>query len=258
MASPGAWAADMDEAGEGLAVSLHQAGPIPLDVEFTCALGERVALVGPSGAGKTTILRSIAGVYRPAQANIRCGGEVWADTVARIWRPPHQRRIGLVFQSYALFPHLTALGNVEIALGRKPAEVRRRAAQNLLERVDLGDFAHRKPGQLSGGQQQRVALARAMARDPQVMLLDEPLSAVDRRTRRKLRQALASIRFASQAPIVLVTHDLDEAAELADRLIVVDRGEVLQTGAPSQVLTAPSSDRVREALDIDIGDPRHS
>jgi molybdate transport system ATP-binding protein len=234
----------------GLVVSLQQAGPIPLDAGFACGPGELIALVGPSGAGKTTILRSIAGLYRPAVAHIQCAGESWTDTDAKIWLPPHRRRVGVVFQSYALFPHLTALANVEAALGHRPTGERRRAAQDLLDRVDLGDLAHRNPQQLSGGQQQRVGLARAMARDPQVLLLDEPLSAVDRRTRRKLREVLSTIRAASRTPIVLVTHDLDEAAELADRLLVIDRGELLQSGPPARVLAEPASDRVREALDI--------
>jgi molybdate transport system ATP-binding protein len=239
----------------GLAVSLHQSGPIPLDIEFACSPGELVALVGSSGAGKTTILRSIAGLYRPVTANVRCGGAVWADASAKIWRPPHQRRVGLVFQSYALFPHLTALANVEAALGQKAPGDRQSEARILLDRVDLGAIADRKPDQLSGGQQQRVALARALAREPQLLLLDEPLSAVDRRTRRKLREILASIRSAAQTPIVLVTHDLDEAMDLADRLIVVDRGEMLQMDTPSRVLATPKSDRVREALDIPIEAP---
>jgi molybdate transport system ATP-binding protein len=235
----------------GLIAFLRQSGPIPLDVAFACAPGELVALVGPSGAGKTTILRSIAGLHRPATAHIQCAGETWAQTEAKIWRPPHRRRVGLVFQSYALFPHLSALANVEAALGHRPVRDRRGAAQQLLGRVDLDDVADRKPDQLSGGQQQRVALARAMAREPDVLLLDEPLSAVDRRTRRKLREVLTSIRRLSQTPVILVTHDLDEAAELADRLIVVDRGELVQMGAPSEVLAAPASDRVRAALDLE-------
>ena len=234
----------------GLAVSLQQTGPIPLNVEFTCAPGELVALVGPSGAGKTTILRGIAGIYRPVVAQVRCGGEVWADSDAGIWRPPHLRRIGLVFQSYALFPHLTAVANVEAALGDRAPGDRRCDAQKLLDQVDLADFAHRKPDQLSGGQQQRVALARAMARRPSALLLDEPFSAVDRRTRRKLREVLTTLRTTSKAAIVLVTHELGEVADLADRLIVIDRGDLLQVGTPAEVLADPRSGRVREALDI--------
>jgi len=237
-----------------LSVRLRQTGPIPLDVDFTCARGEILALVGPSGSGKTTILRSIAGLYRPGMAHVRCGSETWADTGDRIWRPPHLRKVGLVFQSYALFPHLTALANIEAALGDRTPGDRRRDALNLLDRVDLADFARRKPYQLSGGQQQRVALARALARGPDVLLLDEPISAVDRRTRRKLREVLTAVRTASKAAIILVTHDLDEAAELADRLAVLGRGELLQTGTPSQVLAAPRSLRVREALDIAADD----
>jgi molybdate transport system ATP-binding protein len=248
------WGVEVAEAA-GLTVSLHQSWAIPLAIEFACAPGELIALVGPSGAGKTTVLRSIAGLYRPAAANIRCGGLVWADTDAKIWRPPHLRRVGLVFQSYALFPHLTALANVEAALNEKPPGDRRSEARALLDRVDLGDVAFRKPDQLSGGQQQRVALARAMAREPHALLLDEPLSAVDRRTRRKLREIIVSIRSAAQTPIILVTHDLGEAMELADRLIVIDRGETLQIGEPSQVLAEPASERVRDALDFSTDTP---
>ncbi|MEO6528547.1 MAG: ABC transporter ATP-binding protein [Gemmatimonadaceae bacterium] len=239
-----------DDDAPGLVVELRQGGPIPLDVSFECHAGELIALIGPSGAGKTTILRAIAGLYRPAVTRVACGGEIWADTRTGVFRPPHDRRVGMVFQSYALFPHLTALGNVEVALShRSPAE-RRAAAHDLLGLVQLDALSHRKPSELSGGQQQRIALARALAREPRVLLLDEPLSAVDRRTRRHLREELAVVRSAVRVPIVLVTHDLDEAAALANRLIVIDEGQVLQAGLPGEVLADPQSDRVRDALDL--------
>lgn len=235
----------------GLHVDLHQANPIPLQIAFSCEPGELVALIGPSGAGKTTILRTIAGLYRPASATIACAGETWSDTASRVFLPAHLRRVGLVFQSYALFPHLTAPGNVEAALTHLSSQGRRTRASELLALVHLDGFASRKPSELSGGQQQRVAVARALARDPAVLLLDEPLSAVDRRTRRQLRAELASIRSSLRAPIVLVTHDLDEAAALADCLVVIDEGALLQVGPPQAVLDAPASDRVRAALDLE-------
>ena len=239
-----------DRAGTGVSIELRHAGPIHLDVSFTCRPGEVVALVGPSGAGKTTILRAVAGLFRPATARIICDGEIWSDTHAGIFCEPHERRVGMVFQSYALFPHLSALGNVEAALSEHPLPTRRARAHRLLDLVQLEGLSHRRPAELSGGQQQRVALARALAREPRALLLDEPLSAVDRRTRRRLREVLTAVRSSVQAPIILVTHDLDEAAALADRLVVIDRGQLLQDGSPSEVLASPNSDQVRDALDL--------
>lgn len=233
---------------DGLSVELRQNRPIPLDVAFTCGAGELVALVGPSGAGKTTILRAIAGLYRPAMARVACAGVTWDDT--RVHLPSRDRRIGMVFQAYALFPHLTAAGNVAAALTHLPVRRRIERALELLGLVHLAGFEKRKPAELSGGQQQRVALARALARDPAALLLDEPLSAVDRRTRRALRAELATLRATLACPIVLVTHDLDEAAALADRLLVIDGGILLQDGPPAEVLAAPNSRRVRDALDL--------
>ena len=235
---------------EGLRLKIAQAGPIPFAAELTCAPGEMLAIVGPSGAGKTTLLRAIAGLYRPAAGQISCGGETWLDTAAGIDVPPHRRRVGLVFQSYALFPHMSALANVAAAMGRHPRGERAARARALLARVHLEGFEDRRPAALSGGQQQRVAVARALAREPAVLLLDEPFSAVDRRTRRQMHADLASLRQTLAIPILLVTHDLDEAGALADRLCVLDRGETLQTGPPAEVKSAPSSPRVRDALDL--------
>jgi molybdate transport system ATP-binding protein len=232
-----------------LEVSIRQAGAVPLDVTFSCGLGKTLALIGPSGAGKSTILRTIAGLHHGAHGRIACDGEVWLDSQAHVDRPPHERHVGLVFQSYALFPHLSARGNVEIALGHLPGGARRAAADALLARANLAGLEGRKPAELSGGEQQRVAVARALARDPRVLLLDEPFSAIDRRTRRRLQADLIGLRQDVRAPIILVTHDLDEAMGLADEVVVLDRGRILQQGLVRDVVGAPASDEIRAILD---------
>ena len=232
-----------------LEVSLHQDLPIPLAAEFQCAPGELLALVGPSGSGKTTLLRSIAGLYFPAQGSVRCAGEAWYDSARGIRLTPQRRRVGLVFQDYALFPHLDALGNIATALGHVPKRERRERARTWLARVRLEGLEHRYPRQLSGGQRQRVALARALARDPRVLLLDEPFSAVDQVTRRRLQMELAVLRERLNIPIVLVTHDLDEANALADRICVLHAGRSLQQGAPHDVFRHPASPDVARLLD---------
>ncbi|TDO04598.1 ABC transporter ATP-binding protein [Halomonas ventosae] len=232
-----------------LTVSLQQAGPIPLAAEFYCEAGELLALVGPSGSGKTTLLRTIAGLYRPAQGVIRCAGETWFDAEAGRSLRPQQRRVGLVFQDYALFPHLDARANVMVALDHLPAAERGPAAERWLTRVRLDGLTGRLPSELSGGQRQRVALARALAREPRVLLLDEPFSAVDQVTRRRLQRELALLREEIQIPIVLVTHDLDEAAALADRICVLHAGRSLQQAPAEQLFRRPSSPEVARLLD---------
>jgi len=229
----------MDDSGFKL--RLKQQQPIPLDVEIECRAGELLALVGPSGAGKSTILRTIAGLHRPDAGSIQCGQAVWLDRQSNIDVPVQSRRIGFVFQDYALFPHLTAQQNVIIALGHLDSNRRHERASQLLEQVNLKGLENRLPENLSGGQRQRVALARALARDPEVLLLDEPFSAVDQVTRRKLQQELVVLRRAIQIPILLVTHDLDEAAMLADRLYVLHKGQTLQNGKPGEVMRQPNS-----------------
>ncbi len=224
-----------------LSVSLEQAGPIPLDVGLACAPGELLALIGPSGSGKTTVLRSIAGLYRPQRGRILADGEVWLDTDEGIDLSPQARRVGLVFQDYALFPHLSTLDNVRLAMLERPEPERSRAAEDLLARVHLTGLDARRPDQLSGGQRQRVAIARALARDPRVLLLDEPFSAVDRATRDALKDELALLHRSLDIPIVLVTHDLEEAQALADRICVLNAGTTLQTGAPDEVRLHPKS-----------------
>jgi len=233
----------------GLRVELRQDAPIPLDVRFECGPGELLALVGPSGSGKTTILRAIAGLVRPRSGEVHCNGETWMGAAAFL--PPQIRHVGLVFQNYALFPHMNASGNVEaalpVSLGRA---ARAAAARELLEFVHLGGLESRMPRELSGGQQQRVALARALARDPKVLLLDEPFSAVDQVTRRRLQRELAQMRQRLRIPIVLVTHDLEEAAALADRMVVLHRGATLQVGPPLEVLARPKNALVARLVDF--------
>ncbi len=227
-------------AGEtgALQVTLKQDGPIPLDVELSCQPGELLALIGPSGSGKTTTLRCIAGLYRPAAGSIVAGGETWLDTAAGIDMTPQARRVGLVFQDYALFPHLCARDNVRLALLHLAEPARTERAESLLARVHLNGLEARRPDQLSGGERQRVALARALARDPKVLLLDEPFSAVDRMTREPLKEELAALHRSLDIPIVLVTHDLEEAQALADRICILHAGTTLQIGTPDRGATA--------------------
>lgn len=225
----------------GLAVQLQQEAPIPLDIAFSCAPGELLALVGPSGSGKSTILRSIAGLHGPGKGYIAVGETVWMDSSSRHCLPTWARRVGLVPQSYALFPHLSAVENVMAAVADADVTIRRQRAEALLALVKLGGLEHRRPAELSGGQQQRVAVARALAREPDVLLLDEPFSAVDKVTRGRLYEELAGIRTRLAMPIVLVTHDLEEAQLLADRMCLVQRGRVVEAGPPNQLVERPGS-----------------
>jgi molybdate transport system ATP-binding protein len=227
----------MDDKGVELKLGQHQ--PIPLDVEIECRAGELLAIVGPSGSGKSTILRTIAGLHKPESGFIHCADEVWLDRQQSINMPTQKRHIGFVFQDYALFPHLTALQNITIALGHLAVGLRTAKAHELLEQVNLKGLEDRLPENLSGGQRQRVALARALARQPKILLLDEPFSAVDQVTRRKLQQELVILRRSIKIPILLVTHDLNEAAMLADRLYVLHKGQTLQNGKPAEVVRKP-------------------
>lgn len=230
---------DTKFAGNGISIKIFQQHPMPLSVEIECQGGELLALVGPSGSGKSTILRTIAGLYQPKTGFIQCNDEVWLDDQHAISIVTQKRHIGFVFQDYALFPHLSALQNVVVALGHLNQNARQARAQVLLAQVNLKGLEHRRSDELSGGQRQRVALARALAREPKVLLLDEPFSAVDQMTRRKLQQELVILRRNIKIPILLVTHDLDEAAMLADRLYVLHKGKTLQNGVPAEILRHP-------------------
>jgi molybdate transport system ATP-binding protein len=232
-----------------LRVRLRQERPIPLDAELDCGPGELLALVGPSGSGKTTILRCIAGLHRAEEGFIACDGTTWLDTERGINLPPQRRSVGFVPQHYALFPHLTAEANVRFALGHLPRSGRAVRASELFTLVNLTGLEGRSPAELSGGQQQRVALARALARDPAVLLLDEPFSAVDQVTRRKMQRELAQLRERIRLPIILVTHDLDEAVSLANRMVVLHRGRSVQAGSPAEVMSRPRDAEVARLVD---------
>ena len=202
-------------------------------LELTFALGrETFALVGPSGAGKTTVLRAVAGLVGPERGRIVLDGEVLFDAAAGIALSPEHRRVGFVFQDYALFPHMSVEQNV--AYGS------RNGAGRLLERFGIAHLARARPGELSGGERQRVGLARALARDPGVLLLDEPLSALDPHTRTALRLELKELLDELDLPVLLVTHDFHDAAVLADRVAAVTDGRVRQIGTPSELVAAPA------------------
>lgn len=222
--------------------------PVAINASLQCEAGQLLSLVGPSGAGKTTVLRALAGLSRPTQGHISCAGELWFDSAAEVYVSAQHRRVGFVFQQHALFPHLTAQQNVEQSLRFLPASDRRDRAHYWLQRVNLAGLEHRRPAQLSGGQQQRVGLARALAREPAVLLLDEPFSSVDSATRDRLYTELASLRRDLKIPTVLVTHDLQEASILSDHLCMLSKGSTLQSGTVKEVTTRPASVLVARLL----------
>jgi molybdate transport system ATP-binding protein len=225
-----------------LEVAAHaRLGDLALDVSLTVAPGECVALAGPSGAGKTSVLRTVAGLLRPGEGRVTCGEALWLDTARGVSVAPERRRCGYLFQEYALFGHLSAWRNVAYGLRERPRREREPAARDLLARFGLAERAEARPATLSGGERQRVALARALARRPDALLLDEPLSALDARTRASAARELGTVIRDAGVPVLLVTHDFGEAALLGDRVAVMDRGRVLQEGSASALAAAPAS-----------------
>ena len=229
-------------------------GQLHLDVDLAVASGELVVLLGPNGAGKTTLLRALAGLVPLDRGRVVLDGRVLEDAEGGEWVATEHRPIGFVFQDYLLFPHLSALENVAFGLrarGLTKVEARRRAAA-WLERVGLAAHATSRPRALSGGQAQRVALARAMAGDPRLLLLDEPLAALDAATRAEVRRDLRRHLASFDGTRLLVTHDPLEAIALADRLVVLEEGKVTQTGTPAEVSEHPRSRYVAELVGINL------
>lgn len=221
----------------GLAVSLraHLAG---FELNVGWEIGDELAvLFGPSGAGKSLTLRMIAGLTRPDNGRIASGGRVLLDTAAGVDLPPQERSVGFVFQDLALFPHMTVLENVRYGGHGLPPGERAERAATLVRRFGLAGLELRRPGEISGGQRQRVALARALLRRPSLLLLDEPFSALDLPRRRELGQLLREIQRSEAVPVVLVTHDPDEARSLAHRVIRYDRGNAVQSDLASRRVT---------------------
>jgi molybdate transport system ATP-binding protein len=208
----------------------------PFTVSAALSVGtETVALVGPSGAGKTTILRAVAGLARPARGHIRLDDRAWFDAEADISLAPEERSVGLVFQDYALFPHLTVRKNVAFGARSDPARV-----DELLERLRISHLADERPGTLSGGERQRVALARALARRPQVLLLDEPLSALDAHTRAEIKVQLRELLDELALPTIFISHDFRDAIALADRAAVIVAGTIRQVGSVESLARTPT------------------
>jgi molybdate transport system ATP-binding protein len=220
-----------------------------LDVEWTAGDGV-VALFGPSGAGKTLTLQCLAGLIRPDAGRIVVDRHVCFDDAARVDVPPQERRLGYVFQGYALFPHLTVAENVAFGLRGRPRPERDAKTADVIARLELGGLERRHPRELSGGQRQRVALARALAIDPDLVLLDEPLSALDLPLRQALRDELRRILSDWGAAAVVVTHDFTEAYRLGDRIVVYEAGRVVQTAPREELLWRPASESVARIVGI--------
>lgn len=214
-----------------------------VDLDFDVPSGSVVAILGPNGAGKSTLLNVIAGLVRPDEGRIELGGRIITDTATGVAVPPHRRSVALLAQQALLFPHLTAAGNV--AFAPRSAGMRRRAAHTealrWLDAVDALEFADRKPHQLSGGQAQRVAIARALAADPQLLMLDEPMAALDVAAAPAIRALLRRILREDRRTALMVTHDPLDALALADRVAVVESGRIVEYGAVRDVLTRPRS-----------------
>jgi molybdate transport system ATP-binding protein len=229
-------------------------GTFRLEVDFGVAPGEVLGVIGPNGAGKTTLLRALAGLLALTEGSIELNGQPLDDAAGDLFLTAEQRPIGLVFQNYRLFPHLSVRDNVAFA-SRSQGTTRRIAAASAdrwLQRLGLTEFADRKPKQLSGGQAQRVALARALAAEPGLLLLDEPLAALDARTRQEVRGELRRHLVDFEGPTLFVTHDPLEAMVMTDRLLVIEDGRIVQEGSPASVARRPATQYVARLVGLNL------
>jgi len=217
-------------------------GDLELDTALDIAPGEFIALFGPSGSGKTTLLRMLAGLTRPDGGRIEVDGETWFDSAAGINRSPQRRRVGMVFQDYALFPNMTVRGNLEFALQDRR---QRERVDAILEATHLTELALRRPDTLSGGQKQRVALARALVSGPSLLLLDEPLSALDPSMRARLQDEILTLQRRFSIAAILVSHDIAEVHRMAGRVYCLEDGRIAKQGAPSEVFGSRISNKLR-------------
>jgi molybdate transport system ATP-binding protein len=233
-------------------VSLHAAvevkrGAFVLDLDLTVDAGETVAVLGPNGAGKTTLLRALAGLI-PINGHVVLDGQVLDDSTRGLHVPTERRQVGIVFQDHVLFPHMTVLQNVAFGIRND----RQRVARDWLDRAGLGDKTRALPRELSGGQAQRVALLRTLATEPRMLLLDEPLSALDVTVRAEVRRELSRHLRGFKGVRILVTHDPLEAIALADRLVVLEDGRIVQSGAPAEVTARPRSRFVADLAGVNL------
>jgi len=232
-------------------LALHYGETVILKgIDLSLSRGQTLALLGPSGCGKTTLLRLVAGLLQPTRGTVSIAGQLVADAKSRFFSPPERRNLGMVFQDYALWPHLTVGGNVSFPLEMRGVGKAERHERTLraLQRVGLEAYADRRPSDLSGGQQQRVAIARAIVAEPQLILFDEPLSNLDRELRENMVGELASLISELRLTAIYVTHDHAEALTLADEVAVMRAGEIAQLAAPDRLVERPASAEVADFL----------
>jgi molybdate transport system ATP-binding protein len=230
-------------------------GEFTLKLQMNIGQGEFISLFGQSGAGKTTLLRCLAGLEKPDSGSITVNGECWFDSKTAFMLPARHRRAGYMFQDYALFPNMTVRGNLEFAL--RPGASKIRVAE-LIELMGLGELQQRKPDTLSGGQKQRVALARALAAEPQLLLLDEPFSALDHAIRVRLQDEVMRMQRHFDLTTVMVSHDISEVYKLSQRVMVIEQGSIAKQGSPAEVFKAGQASGkfsfAGEVLDIETAD----